>query len=84
MTAPDRFDKCDECGHYRSEHTPPEMTCAYDVLAFGEWHVCPCSGSPLAQIEGIAAGHAPLCPVIDGGRTCTCGPENVDQEADRG
>jgi hypothetical protein len=43
VTAPDRFDQCDECGHYREEHTPPEMTCACDVLAFGEWHVCPCA-----------------------------------------
>jgi len=29
-------------------------------------------GSPLAQIEGLAAGHYPLCPVVDGGRECKC------------
>lgn len=41
---PDRFDKCADCQHYRSEHSPlPDPVCGCDVLGpFAEWHVCPC------------------------------------------
>jgi hypothetical protein len=54
-----RWDGCGACGHYRTEHTSPEMTCGCEVLGvWNEWYVCPCAEfeEPPASPDPSASG----------------------------